>query len=748
MADLPTIPLRVPQLTAPQSRVSPGQIAAPYQELAQNLDHIGETLNKDVAQPLAEKAGYQSVTTDADGNLRVEKFPIVGEAADHYKRTMKIAAVAEAEGNARRDDIALRQEHHDDPEGYRLAADAYTKAKVKQFTSVAGPEVGIAIGRSIEQATTTTYKGLLNEKERLDLARAHASITSEIATAQNEQYALAAQGDTSSPEFEQRTAKIHALYGEMVSNPRLAFPRERADAEMAQWESQLRASGIAGTLSTSVYNERGYEGAMKEAERIRSDPSLALTPQQREAFYSKAVTAINARARAGEAVVKNIATEIGDINKIASEGYTPTPDRIANLKQIVAQSKDPWAAAQLDRMLEELPIVANWRQMSPQRLEGELNNLGRRLREGGADERSMALLHTGDKLLGTMRKELAADPLGWAGRAGVMEAPAINFGSPAQAAEMRARVGAAEMIAREYGTAPTYLHPEEVRALAVATAAGGEPMLGLARDIADGFGDRSGRVLSEVSKEAPVLAHVGGLLSGGLFGSGSKGFSQDVAEALKLRADKEFKLPRWLDHPTDKILTSQNAETRKAYGDAFTLAPDTGRAAEAATQAAFFARANRNGYTPILEESSDSKTAYSRALQEAAGATFAADGKQFGGVVDYGTKPGTWFDKNKVLVRGDIRSDRFRDVIRAVTDDDLSKLPISPVSSGGQPYTARDLQGAVPVAATGGYRFAIGDPASDNPRWIRGADGKPFVLNLDAIGDLPRRVPGAFIGTR
>lgn len=745
MVDLPTIPHRMPTVSAPQSRVSPSQIAQPYQELAENLDRAGDVLSKDVAVPLARQAGLQAVTSDADGNLKVDKYPIVGDAAVEYKRAVKVGAVAEAEGRARRDDIALRQEHHDDPQGYMTAAEAYRKQKVKQVTDAAGPEVGVAIGRAIEQQTTTTYKGLLNEKERLDLHRAYSSITTEIANAQNEQYALAAQGDTSSPEFQARSAKIGALYGELVKNPRLAFPQERADAEMAQWDAQLRANGIAGALATRVYDQKGYDGAIADAERIRTDPSLNLTPQQREAFYSRAVTAINARARQDATTAKGIQTEIGDITKIASEGYMPTPERIANLKQFVAHSGNPAAAAALDRALGDLPIVQNWRQMSPARLEGELTQLARRMQDQGADEQSLLLLKTGDKLLGTMRKELANDPLGWAARVGTVDSPTINFGSETQGAEMRTRVTSAEMVAREYGIAPTYLHPEEVKALTAATAAGGAPMLDTARAIVDGFGDRAGRVLAEVSKEAPVLAHTGGLLSGGLFGSGSKGFAQDVAEALALRANKDFKLPRWLDHPSDKILASQGTEARKVYGDAFMLAPDTGRAAEASSQAAFFARANRRGLSPIMEESSDSRSVYGRSLQEAAGATYDAQGSQYGGVIDY--KPGYW-TTYKTLVRGDIRADRFKDVIRSVTDGDLGRLAVSPMSADGKPYTARDLQNAVPVAAQGGYRFAIGDPGSDNPRWIRGADGRPFVLNLDAIGDLQQRVPGAFIGTR
>jgi hypothetical protein len=55
-----------------------------------------------------------------------------------------------------------------------------------------------------------------------------------------------------------------------------------------------------------------------------------------------------------------------------------------------------------------------------------------------------------------------------------------------------------------------------------------------------------------------------------------------------------------------------------------------------------------------------------------------------------------------------------------------------PVDAKGNPYTARDIHNAIPVATRGGYQLA-GDPTSDGPRWIRGADGRPFVLDIERM---------------
>jgi hypothetical protein len=94
-------------------------------------------------------------------------------------------------------------------------------------------------------------------------------------------------------------------------------------------------------------------------------------------------------------------------------------------------------------------------------------------------------------------------------------------------------------------------------------------------------------------------------------------------------------------------------------------------------------RANRRGIADpttsvVLKD-------YDTALQEGAGASF-KDGVQFGGTATYKTEfRGFLFGggpESKVLVPGSISSDRFRDVIGAITDDDLRLMPISPEVAG------------------------------------------------------------------
>src|SRR5262249_24328824 len=110
--DLTIKPSPVVTSEAPVSHVSAGEVAQPYQMLARSLDRLGEGL-EDAATPLAEQAGYKAVTRDADGNIQVDRMPIFGKAGFAYAHAVKMGALAQGEGDAKRADIELREQYRD-----------------------------------------------------------------------------------------------------------------------------------------------------------------------------------------------------------------------------------------------------------------------------------------------------------------------------------------------------------------------------------------------------------------------------------------------------------------------------------------------------------------------------------------------------------------------------------------------------------------------------------------------------------
>jgi len=336
--------------TAPRSNVSPSEIASPYQMLGHMLDQRGENIARAadkasgaleaVAEPLAERAGLQAVTTDANGNIKVDKVPIFGEAGKTYARAIKFAAVSEGEGAAKREDIALREKYRDNPQGYLAAAGTFKNAKVKEYTDAAGPEVGITLGKLIDSQTTLTYRGLLNEKERLDLQRAESSIRAGIESAKDSLTALANQGVTDGPEWNKYSGQMKALYGEMANNPRLGVSKDMINYEMDKFHSELQVQGIR-YHANQIYEQDGPNAAVDFGKSILTDPSLKLNDVQRRAAFETVRSEIHMNEAERRQTVKDVADDF----RLVKETGDATPATIADLHKRAMDAKDPLLAA-------------------------------------------------------------------------------------------------------------------------------------------------------------------------------------------------------------------------------------------------------------------------------------------------------------------------------------------------------------------------------------------------------------------
>jgi hypothetical protein len=316
---------------------------------------------------------------------------------------------------------------------------------------------------------------------------------------------------------------------------------------------------------------------------------------------------------------------------------------------------------------------------------------------------------------------LPIPPIDWSGQ-----------GHASIGTQLRERAALAESAAAHFERPVQYFTPDEKVKLTQVAAAGGQPMLDLAKVMVDGFGPKAGKAISEISKDAPVLAHVASLMQAG----GSPQFVRDAAEAVRLAADPTFKHPKWLTSESDSIQAAQNKVKVDTYGGAFVLAPQGGQSAEMTAQKAFFTRSARSGYDPKMPESTE-KTAYERTLQEAAGARYQGS-QRFGGVDSYKLGIFGFRTDYKVLLPTNVKSGEFKTIINAIRDEDLagSKSP------DGKPYTADRLSAAAPVATAGGYAFLMGDPFDDNPKYLMGSNGQPLVLNLQALEPTLRKRVG------
>ncbi|WP_062203479.1 phage tail tip lysozyme [Aureimonas sp. AU12] len=347
-----------------------------------------------------------------------------------------------------------------------------------------------------------------------------------------------------------------------------------------------------------------------------------------------------------------------------------------------------------------------------------------------------------------MQTAAKTDPIGLAERKGLLppeEGTIVEAASPEDlAARIQQRTMRAEAAAEHFGVTPKYLKPEEVAAIRGLVDQDPARAAQLAAGIVGGGGAKAGQILAELKEDAPAIEQAGVILAGG----GSDRAARDVIVGYGIGADGK-KLP-------EVMKDTQRAEiARSTFGAAFAGSPADATRTIAAAEAMTRARVAQSGLDP---KSDAVRPIFEQALQEAAGARFEA-GVQYGGLV---TVPvgGVWgfgADRPTVVVPPTIRADCFADVVDALRDTDL--VPIEeqrsragvryfsapPVRENGKPYSAADVKAATPVAVAGGYRFAFGDPSSEDPQWIRGADGKPFLIAFDAMKPiLEARVPGAY----
>ncbi len=359
MVDLPSVPLTGITTEAPKSSLSSSKIAEPYnlaasayQHLGAGLDKIGEGLEK-ASVSFAEQAGYKAASIDDQGNLVVAKAPIIGPAAAAFARAVKFSALAQGEGAARREDIALSKQFRDNPEGYQAAASKFRDKMVKQYTDAAGPEVGLALGRSIDFSTTSSYRNLLNEHERLIKQRFDRSTSAQIASLDDDLASLAEGGasDPNHPEYSTFKKLLRdriVLTHERENNPVLGIPKEQTQYELKQLDDKIEVSKFLGKLRNVIGSdpEGGYEKATRMVEAVQNDPSVP--PSRRALFAKHGAAEIKAFAQASEKQdivakkvqkAKDLLSEDAIIRDSASDNPQITDKDIKNNPEMSPEAK-------------------------------------------------------------------------------------------------------------------------------------------------------------------------------------------------------------------------------------------------------------------------------------------------------------------------------------------------------------------------------------------------------------------------
>lgn len=392
--------------------------------------------------------------------------------------------------------------------------------------------------------------------------------------------------------------------------------------------------------------------------------------------------------------------------------------------------RETWAKISAGKAIRDMPL-----RQGRDYVEGLKRQYGKDATEG--EIRTIAFAAS---MLDAKRKAIANDSVSYAEAQGIV--PATPMLTEARTPEdmeatMRARVEAAGEAATALETSARYLKAGEAKAISDAIRKDPASGVSFAGAIVAGAGDAAGRVLAEFGDDAPMVAEAGAIMSVG----GSAAAAQDVILGYGKGPDgKAYKNPK-------SEVAADGFE--RVAGDALHFWP---KDAERSKRAALSIARKRIADAGVDTDSDEAVEIYERAVQEAAGALFDR-GVQWGGFADF-DRPGWFSGAQKIIIPSSIRADAFADLVGALSDEDIATLKVKP-RAGVNPWniisgrTERGLvdtiRDGVPVAVRGGYAFAVGDPASDDPQFIQDENGDIFVLDLLSLRDrLESRVPGAF----
>ncbi|YBV97527.1 phage tail tip lysozyme [Phyllobacteriaceae bacterium JZ32] len=476
-------------------------------------------------------------------------------------------------------------------------------------------------------------------------------------------------------------------------------------SEIADMREKMREDFAAGELDgLDAEGWQKLDNFLQRQERVQQTRA-----KQATAAISKRGNTLTARIAAGFDI------DQAELGRLMLDGNT-SPEGQAIVRETISKIS-------IGRAIRDLPIGE-----AEKHVRGLEQDLGQ-----NPDAEQLRVATYARKTLDEKRKILATDPVTYGERMGVVDpTPTLaEVNTPDDLGAMiSARVDNAKVIGEHYGVPPRYLKAGE--AAAIGKLVKGDPAQGaaIAGAIIDSAGEDAPALLKEFGRDAPEIEQAGSIIAAG----GAAAAAEDVIAGHG-------------KGPDGKAYKSVPPVVRRTEADGVIGAALVAQPKEAArVQEAAHAIARKRLADAGLEANSEEgRQVFRRAINEAAGAIYDGDG-QWGGMI---TLPWRFFGRSQaqVYVPNTIRADMFEDVIGALRDEDFERMRYRPIDKLGRPYPASAFQKAIPVAVKGGYRFAMGDPASPNPMYIRDERGQPFVLNIENMAEiLGPRVPGAIRG--
>lgn len=473
--------------------------------------------------------------------------------------------------------------------------------------------------------------------------------------------------------------------------------------------SETQAGRFAASLTSRLANidaQTAIEADPTAAlAALKGDGFADLSPQERLRYRARAQAEIVARQRAAAHVQAQAAagarTSLNEIDKVIGAGLTAASGLMENARAFVEASGDATLAERYNDTLLLQETQRRFTGLTPAELQAEISVMEARGTGDGAAAKTLTMART---LLGTMRRTLDKDPLSWLGRVDGFALSPLDPRTGITPEQAAARVATSATAAERYSVAPRLLTDEETAAFTTHLE-GLDPdqQLGFLEGVTRAFGGSSQQLLSEISPQAGVVAHAGGLLATGGIGS-----RQHVSARRLLTGFKALK-----DNPDLKAPAPEKAQAiREVLADAL--------GTQASTRANVIKAADALFADMVLRgEADDPEDAYESALNLAVG----GDGARGG----FGEINGV-----TVVLPTDMTEDDLESAIGNAPDSALvaaSEGGGIPHHSNGDRFTANELRDARLIAIGDGRYFVNRDPRDPNSRILGSGVGGFYVLD-------------------
>ncbi|AID30809.1 hypothetical protein MCHK_3002 [Mesorhizobium huakuii 7653R] len=606
---------------------------------------------------------------------------------------------------------AISLQHEGDPGGLSGALDALRAGYVKDLPPQAAALVDQSFAR---QKFALVHEAVTKFNSNLESANL-AAYEENIQARTNSAYRLAAKAGLGPEADAAISGELGSLTQSIDASPLTPLQKSR-----------LKQDAVSGVMSARVLG--GFEAQKDPAARAAYAKQFQEDWKNGEGMSGqldvKTYDSINGelirRTQADEVAANKRTNALNTVIRsrldYLKKGWPISDGDRQFLKNEVAKTGDAGLTANLDFM----DGLADWQKAhvaaKPEIIDAQIAAMQQKIQKEGASEAALTTLDVMEGLRDEMKKGLADDPLSWAQRAGVADVQPLDFSDSGKlASTLTERVADATAIAKHYGIEPKFFTVAETDGLKKMLKQTPLALPSIVSSLSAGLGSATPQALSEISKDAPLLAHVAGLTNA----TGSQRVAVEVAEVLDRRNQPGYKstLPS-----AGKL---QSAATEQ-LGASLIALPNTLNGAMETASALFEARALARGVDMEQFDTAGSpaRTLFSQALDEVLGATTRA-GVKYGGI--------TSVNGLDTVAPPDLAADSLQGMVANISADDLM-FQKSIGSANGIPIRPQDLRGGqLVMTGQGRYRIALGDVAGGDPRYVPGANGAYFELDLGML---------------